>query len=264
MKYYYREHIAGYEQMEAAGERAWHTMHGGGPYDEFPSRGFLEETLPRLRFSGARPTVLEIGCGTGVATCFLAARGFQVDAIDIIPGAIEIAGRVASERGLDINYRVHDVCELPQEGEPYDMIVDSFCLQGIVLDEDRARVFASVRSRLSPQGYYLISTAMFDDPRLSEATVLDERTGVLYNRYGERGLIDPQTATVYVELDEPPDLYEGSLQIGGVWHLPSRRHLKAPALKQELEAAGFDVLDQSGPRGEHVVCVQAGSNVSLM
>ena len=258
MKYYYREHIAGYERVRAEGHLAWHTRFNGRPFDDFPTREFLEYALPRLELAEARPTALEIGCGTGVGACFLAQRGFRVDAIDIIPAAIEIARKVAAERQLDINYQVQDVCELPLRGDQYDLIVDSFCLQGIVFDEERARVFAAVRARLRPGGYYLVSTAMFDEDRFrKEETATDERSGIVYHRYGDKGLIEAATGIVYVELEESPDLYEGATEIAGAWYLPNRRHLQPPALKADLRRAGFTVVYQDEEYGEHVICTLA-------
>jgi 2-polyprenyl-3-methyl-5-hydroxy-6-metoxy-1,4-benzoquinol methylase len=258
MKYYYREHIDGYEQVKAGGHRAWHTRFNGKPFDDFCSRPFLEYALPRLELPEARPRALEVGCGTGVGACFLVERGFQVDAIDLIPAAIEIAREVAAERGLDINYQVQDVCDVPPRGDPYGLIVDSFCLQAIVFDEERTRVFAAVRARLRPGGYYLVSTAMFDTDRFrQDETVTDERTGLVYHRYGDTGLIEAATGIAYVELEECPGRYEGSTKIAGVWYLPSRRHHRPPALKAELEQAGFAVLYQGGEYGENVICTLA-------
>jgi len=258
MKYYYREHVAGYERVKAEGKLAWHTIHNGKSFDDFCSRALLEYALPRLQLAEARPRALEIGCGTGVGACFLAQRGFRVDAIDIIPAAIEIARKVAAERHLDINYQVQDVCDLPLQGDQYDVIVDSYCLQALVFDDDRARVFAAVRGRLRPDGYYLVSTAMFDEKRFrQEATIADERTGLVYHRYGDKGLIEAATGVAYVELEESPDLYEGATEIAGTWYLPSRRHLRPPALRAELETAGFTVLYQNEEHGGDVICAVA-------
>jgi 2-polyprenyl-3-methyl-5-hydroxy-6-metoxy-1,4-benzoquinol methylase len=258
MKYYYQEHVAGYESVKAEGHLAWHTRFNGKPFDDFPTREFLEYALPRLELAEGRPRALEIGCGTGVAACFLAQRGFGVDAIDLIPAAIEIARAGAAERRLDINFQVQDVCDLSQQGDQYGLIIDSYCLQAIVFDEERARVFAAVRVRLRPDGYYLVSTAMFDKERFREhETVTDERSGVVYHRYGDKGIIDAATGIAYVELDEPPDCYEGTTEIAGVWYLPSRRHHRPPALKAELEQAGLAVIYQGGDYGENVICTLA-------
>lgn len=256
MKYYYREHLAGYKLVQSEGKDAWHSIHSGKDFDDFPTLAFLEAALPRLHFSVSRPAVLEIGCGTGPAACYLARRGFDVDGIDIVPVAIEMARKLALERSLDVHYEVRDICELPHAGKPYDMILDSFCLQAIVLDEDRTAVFSNVRARLKRDGYYLISTAMFDEKRYRrDDVIVDDATGTVYNRYGETGLIEARSGVVYIELGQTPEDYEGVVRIRDTWYLPNRRHLKAPALRKELETAGFRVTYQGGQYGENMICV---------
>ncbi len=263
MKYYYPENIVRYKKLKAEGEKAGNETHGAVGFENFCSRDFLEEALPRLRFSTRRPTALEYGCGTGPGACFMAARGFQVDAIDIIPAAIEMARGEAGKRGLDVHYEVMDICELPHEGRKYDMIVDSYCLQHIVTDADRESVFAAVRARLKPEGYYLVSTAVFDESRLRKERVEDRETGVTYNKYGADGLIDTTTGVVLQRLDGEPGDYKDAVRIGKAWYLPNRRHVKAPRLRAELEEARFSVLYQGGEYGENVICVLKGSGACL-
>lgn len=53
--------------------------------------------------------MLEYGCGTGAAACFLAQRGFQIDAVDLVPDAIAMARQFAAERGLAIRFAVQDI-----------------------------------------------------------------------------------------------------------------------------------------------------------
>jgi SAM-dependent methyltransferase len=252
MKYYYREHILGYRKVRDQGKTAWAEIHGGEGFENFSSRGFLEVALPTLHFSSPYPLALEYGCGTGPGACYLAERGFRVDGIDLIPLAIEIAREQARLRGLEIHYAVQDICALPHDGVRYDLIVDSFCLQCIVSDTDRARVYAAVQARLGAEGYYLISTAIFDPGRVRQETVIDRETDIVYNRYGEDGLIDLRTSIVLKLLDDPPEDYEEAVKVGGSWYLPNRRHLQPPALRAELEGTGFRVLYQDGG---HVVCV---------
>ena len=253
MKYYYREHIQGYQQVRAERKTAWGEIHGVSGFENFASRAFLEKAIPLLHFSVPDPMVLEYGCGTGPGACFLAQRGFQVDGTDLIPLAIEIAKEQARERKLTIHYEVQDICELPREGKLYDMIVDSYCLQCIVTDEDRQKVFAAVRARLKAEGYYLVSSAIFDESRYRpDDTILDAHNGVVYNGYRESAIIDMQSSIVYAGLEEDTNKYEDAIQIGGAWYLPIRRHRKPPALKAELEAAGFDVSYQDGG---HMICV---------
>ena len=54
-----------------------------------------------------------------------------------------MAKRIAAGRGQDIHFEVGDVCELPLDGKQYDLIVDSYCLQCIVFDTERERLFSA-------------------------------------------------------------------------------------------------------------------------
>ena len=153
MKNYLRENIERYRRMAGTGVPAG--------YDEFSSRGFLDEVIPRLDRYRQRPRVLELGTGIGPGAIYLAERGFAVHAVDLIPEAVAQARRIAAERGLDVCFEVMDVTRIPYQGPVYDLVVDSYCLQGIVLDVDREAVFGAVQARLHPRGCYLVSSAMY-------------------------------------------------------------------------------------------------------
>src|SRR5579875_2087990 len=145
MRYYAIEPEAVYRQIAHDRLSQWSDAFEPQPggFAEFPNRAFLERSLPAL---GGAGDVLEYGCGTGPAACFLAEHGFRVDAVDLSAEAIALARRFAAARGLRINFSVQDVCRWPSPAEKrYDVIVDSYCLQNIVLDEDRAAVFRGVR-----------------------------------------------------------------------------------------------------------------------
>jgi 2-polyprenyl-3-methyl-5-hydroxy-6-metoxy-1,4-benzoquinol methylase len=258
-KYYYREHISGYERVRAENKTAWAEIHGGSGFENFASRSFLEMALPQLRFSSPHPTVLELGCGTGPGACFLAERGFRVKGIDLIPLAIEIAREQSAARGLEIRYQVMDVTQLTHTGNRYDLIVDSYCLQGIVTDADRQRVFAAVRARLKRTGTYLVSSAMFDARRFCKAEhIVDAETGIVYHPYGEHGIIDPETSIVYERLaSEEADLYRDTICVGNGHYLANRRHYKPRALRAEIEAAGFQVHYQDSEYGGNLICTHA-------
>lgn len=178
--------------------------------------------------------MLEYGCGTGAAACFLAERGYRVHAIDLVPDAIEVARQRAAERRLAIQFEVRDICRWGDSEERYDFVVDAFCLQSIVTDEDRSRVLDGVRRRLRAGGRYLLSTAVYQPDR----------------EYGEDHY-DAETGIVWMPTDGPN---EDGMFLYGTWYLPNRRHLTATALQDELEAHGFRVLEQLPPFGGDVVC----------
>jgi 2-polyprenyl-3-methyl-5-hydroxy-6-metoxy-1,4-benzoquinol methylase len=259
MKYYYHEHLDGYERVKTEGKVAWGEIHGCVGFENFSARAFLTAVLPRLQFDTPEPTVLNYGCGTGPDACFLAERGFRVDAVDLIPTAIEIARQQAAIRGLDINYAVQDICELPHEGKRYDMIVDSYCLQCIVFDEERQELFSAIHSRLKPQGYYLISTAIMDaehQSRLQEGeTVTDSVSGTVYTRYMGSGLIEADSGIALIPLEEKQSEYPDAVRINDRWYLPHRRHLTSEQLEADLREAGFRVVYRYPEHAGSLACL---------
>jgi SAM-dependent methyltransferase len=245
--YYWDEHERAYRRIVREGKTAWEDLHGGAGFDAFAHRPFLERVLPTLPLAAdpARSRALEVGCGAGPGACFLAARGYRVDGLDLIPAAIALARRFAADRGLEVRYTVADVCTLGPlpagQAPPYDLVVDGYCLQSIVTDADRARLFAAVRSRLKPEGFYLIATAMYDPARV----------------YGPDDHYDAATAVAYGPIRGAPEACESAVRIGDRWYQPNRRHLTPPALAAELEGAGFRVLSQEGALGGEVVCTRS-------
>ena len=199
--------------------------------------------------------VLEYGCGTGPAACFLAARGYQVSGIDLVPDAIDIARRHAAERNLTIRFTVADICQWDNhteddaaqrdgtehdDSELHDLLLDGYCLQSIVTDRDRSRVLDGVRRRMKPDGRYMLSTAMFETARDYGLDRYDPRTGIV---------LKPRTTS---PTTPTPD--EDGRWIGSGWSLPYRRHLTRAALRTELEGHGLRIVEQSEAGGD-VVCV---------
>lgn len=180
MRYYEQEHFDAYDRIKSEGLDQWNDLHdadGGRGYDNFPNRSFLARMLPP---DEQQLSVLEYGCGTGPAACFLADRGYRVHAIDLVPDAIEVARQHAAQRGLSIRFEVGDICLWGEPGEHYDYVIDGFCLQSIVTDEDRSRVLNGVRRRLRPDGQYLLSTAMYTPDREYGEDHYDAGTGVVW------------------------------------------------------------------------------------
>ena len=269
-KYFYHEHLADYAMMKARGLMSRGELYGDLSFSDFSSQSFLAETLPRLDVkAGAR--VLELGCGTGSGACFLAELGFQVHGIDVIPDAIDKAGEIAAEQGLDIKYEVMDVCDLPRQGKPYDLIIDSYCSQGIVTDEDRAAMFSGVKARLAPRGYFLMSCSVFEPHRVTpEMRIVDELTGKVYTAFDGSDLWDGDTETCYNRFHADPlrpavspEEYEGTMLVNGVWYIHRRRYRTPDSLGTELENHGFAVLEQNGEVTENAICTHRGAGSPL-
>ena len=203
----------------------------GRSFEQFDLRPFLEEVLPTLEFSAPRPLAMEYGTGTGPGACFLAERGFRVEAIDISPTAIRLARRFAAERRLEVSFEVADVCDLPRRDRRYDLVVDNYCLQRIASSGRRAQALLTVRRVLAVGGYFLIGTVLAREGRDYGGDHFDPRTGIRYRRLGDDA-----------------EKYEDRVRIDDAWYVPIRRYLRAEELRSELEGTGFEVVRQRGGR----------------
>jgi tellurite methyltransferase len=68
---------------------------------------------------------LDLACGTGRNSLYLAEKGYDVTAIDISPRAIKLAENSAREKGFKIDWIVADLDNYAIQGR-YDLIVISF------------------------------------------------------------------------------------------------------------------------------------------
>jgi SAM-dependent methyltransferase len=69
--------------------------------------------------------LLDLACGTGAVSELAASAGADVVGVDIAPGLIEQAKERASERGLDVDYRVGDAEALELEDGSFDLVTST-------------------------------------------------------------------------------------------------------------------------------------------
>ena len=211
------------------------------------------------------------GPGVGPGALFLAERGYQVTGYDLIPEAIEVARKIAAARGLPIRYEVMDVTQIPHKGERFDLIVDSYCINHIMFAQERSAVFASVKARLKPEGYYLVSSSVYEPSRHTpEEKVVDSATGQSYDMYDGDCLYDPATDYYFEPLEKYPSQREQSeacadtINVNGKIYIPKRCYRDGKRLRAELAAHGFDTLLQSGEYDQDLVNVHKGSGTKLL
>ncbi|MBT8202556.1 MAG: class I SAM-dependent methyltransferase [Acidimicrobiia bacterium] len=72
-------------------------------------------------------TALDLGCGLGQNSIWLAARGWTVTGLDIAANAIAGARRAAAEAGVDVDFAVADVREWQPTAE-FDLVISTFAL----------------------------------------------------------------------------------------------------------------------------------------
>lgn len=96
---------------------------------------------------------LDLGCGTGDASIYLAQHGWQVTGVDFIAKPLEKARAKAAAAGVAATFKQADVTRLSSEdvGVGFDLIVDSGCLHGMSTD-DRDAYVREVSAVIAPGG----------------------------------------------------------------------------------------------------------------
>lgn len=103
--------------------------------------------------------ILELGCGDGFVSAFLAGRGLQVEGVDCSPTAIQGAKSNFAADGLVGEFQVADVCErLPFESDSFDFLLDSHCLHCITDYNLRIRFLSECFRVLRPNGRLFVAT----------------------------------------------------------------------------------------------------------
>ncbi len=113
--------------------------------DQNVTRGLLAN----LQFD----SILELGCGTGKNTAFLAQIGTRVHALDFSQGMIEKAKEKVKVG--NVRFSMADLTKRwPCEDEAYDLIVCNLVLEHI---QDLSHIFSEAARTLSPQGRFFIN-----------------------------------------------------------------------------------------------------------
>jgi 2-polyprenyl-3-methyl-5-hydroxy-6-metoxy-1,4-benzoquinol methylase len=96
---------------------------------------------------------LDLACGEGRNAIWLAARGWQVTAVDYSDVAIERARGLAAREGVDVEWVCADVTRWTPEAQAYRLVV---ILYLHVPGDERRRVFERAASALAPGGSLLV------------------------------------------------------------------------------------------------------------
>ena len=116
-----------------------------------------KKTIKRsIPFLNAEDTMLEIGCGTGIASITLADYVKKITAIDISEEMMLQAAEKAKEKGKEnITFQQKDLMELCAEPESYDVVA---AYNVLLYMKNQDKVLEKIYEILKPGGIFLSAT----------------------------------------------------------------------------------------------------------
>ena len=145
---------------------------------------------------------LDLGCGFGASTWFLARDGFSVDGID---GSAVIINRLSErlrDENLDASVISGDISDLPYPAQCFDCVIDIACLMCNDPDSTR-RILGGVFDRLKSGGKIFSMSATPDcwgatsGTTVADATYRDLTDGAFANTGTVRFSSEEQIKDIY-------------------------------------------------------------------
>jgi SAM-dependent methyltransferase len=132
---------------------------GFTPWDGHPLAQSLRDLIEGTGDTSALPagSALELGCGTGDCSIYLAQHGWKVTAVDFVAKALDKARAKAGAADVSVDFVSADVTHLSQAriGAGFGLIVDNGCLHNMS-DGDRDAYVREVSAVAAPDARLLI------------------------------------------------------------------------------------------------------------
>jgi len=152
--------------------------------------------------------VLDVGCGSGWTSLFLAETGYDVLGYDLVPANIELARARAHRWGCCARFEVADMEALPP-GEPADA---ALLFDALHHSSRQRETLQSIAARLRPGGWLLLGEPSWLHRLSPQAHHTQREVGWLERGLGLRTLRRDLRAAGFVELRrffQPTSPYEG-------------------------------------------------------
>jgi 2-polyprenyl-3-methyl-5-hydroxy-6-metoxy-1,4-benzoquinol methylase len=125
-------------------------------------RAFL--SFFKSKYFPKKGIVLDVGCGTGAISMFLAQKGYVVDALDFSRSAIKIARNISHRSSLLINFYCGNILDTDLPTSRYDVIIDNNCFHCIIGKTNRYLYLKKIYNALKPRGLFFC-TCMCNLPK---------------------------------------------------------------------------------------------------
>lgn len=163
-----------------------------------PDENLAEWAAARRLHAGR---ALDLGCGNGRNAVFLAAHGYEVEALDYSPQAIAWARERVEATGSEVRLRCESVLDAELGSEQYDFVYDSGCFHHLP-PHRRQTYFELVTRVLKPGGKFgLVCFRPEGGSGLSDRDVYEQRRlggGLGYEEEQLRSLWDRPPLSVEV------------------------------------------------------------------
>lgn len=135
---------------------------GFTPWDGHAQASSLRELIEGTADTPALPpgAALDVGCGTGDSSIYLAQHGWQVTGVDFVAKALDRARAKGRAANVSIDFVEADVTHLSRAGinAKFQLIVDNGCLHGMS-DDDRDLYVQEITATAAPGARLLIVAA---------------------------------------------------------------------------------------------------------
>lgn len=143
---------------------------------------FLKFLKKEEKFRVENKKILDLGCGVGRNSNYLADMGNTVIGIEISKKAISIAKKRAVELGLFIDYRLGDIgAEYEIDDSSVDLILDVTSSNS--LDEKGREIYLKETHRILKDGGYFFVRALAKDGNKNVKNLLKQSHGKEYDTY---------------------------------------------------------------------------------
>lgn len=142
------------------------------------------EVIEKQKLSAGR--ALDLGCGTGTNSIYLAQHGWQVVGVDYIAQAVETAKQKAAAAGVKADFFQGDVTHLDFLEPPFDYALDLGCFHSLTANQRPAYVIGL--NRLLRPGALFMCYAFKPEAPVGGIAIADMQA-----------LLNPSFSTVKIE-----------------------------------------------------------------
>ncbi len=139
--------------MSGDDQLRWDKQHADSPRAEQPS-SFLREIIDSDAWEIPRGRALDIACGKGRNTLFVAQQGFDVVAVDISSVALEEGRRRAREASLTVAWQQADLEQFRLPENSFDLVINFNYLQRSLIPQ--------LKAALKRGGHVIFETYLID------------------------------------------------------------------------------------------------------